>query len=219
LQYSRLTTGELLRLAGESASLRPEAAALLREELHRRGLAEHDIQAENPEAGNLQDRFINDSSRRFLRMVLFYAGHLGISTLGVGMTSAMLFYSVKPIFAPWLSPFAFKHDLPLIFPLFPIQTTVAFVMGFLLARKQGGFSGHPSARWVWIVPALWLMFSIAAYRPDSVMMEPRFRHFFWTPSLDSRRNQLDTTFLFLTSVSYALGCVLFRRIGYKDHAN
>jgi hypothetical protein len=202
----------LLRLAGEATSLRPEAAALLREELNRRGLAHQDVQAHNLKDGTLQVEFPSDSSLQFLRTVLFFLGHLAISTLAMGLTSAMLLYTFEPVLAPFLSPFALRHDLPLMLPFFPIQSIVAFVIGFMLARKKGEFWSHVTAQWVWIVPTLWLLFSLASYQSSSVMMESRWRHFFWSPLLESRRAQRGTTLLFLMSITYALGNFLSRRL-------
>jgi hypothetical protein len=215
-QYSQLTTDELLQLAGEATSLRPEAAALLKEELDRRGLSNDDIPAPISEDRNIQRELFSDSSLQFLRSVLFFLGHLAISTLAVGMASAILFYSFKPALTPFLSPFVLRHDLPLMFPFFPIQSIVAVAIGFVLARKKRGFCGHGSAQWVWIVPTLWLLFSFASYQPSSVMMESRWRHFFWSPLLESRRVQLGTTLFFLTSITYALGNFVARRSGDAD---
>lgn len=185
--YAQLTTGELLKLAGEATSLRPEAAALLQKEIERRGLTDQDIRAHNLEDGELQGEFLSESSLQFLRTIVFFLGHLAISTLAVGMTSAILFYTFKPVLAPFLSPIVLRHDLPLMLPFFPIQSIVALVIGFVLARKKGNFWGHASAQWVWIVPTLWLLLSLASYQPSSVMMESRWRHLFWSPLLESRR--------------------------------
>jgi hypothetical protein len=207
-QYSQLTVDELLKLACEATSLTPHAGALLQDELDRRGLTDHGIRTHSLEDEKVQRAFINDSSLRFFRAATYFFGHLAISTLGVGMTAAILFYAFKPALSPFLSPFALKHNLPLMIPFFPIQSIVAFVVGFTIARKTGGFWSHGSARWVWIVPTLLLLFSLVSYQPNSVMMESRWRHFFWSPLLESRRGQLDTTLLFLISIAYALGNLL-----------
>lgn len=206
-QYSHLTTDELLKLAGEATSLTPQATALLQDELDRRGLVDQDIQAHSLEAAEVQSA-LNDSSLRPFRAAIYFLGHLAISTLGVGMTAAMLFYAFKPALSPFLSPFALRHDLPLMIPFFPIQSIVALVVGFAVARKKGGFWGHGSARWVWVVPTLLLVFSLVSYQPNSVMMESRWHYFFWSPLLESRRHQLDTTLLFMMSIAYALGTSL-----------
>ena len=49
LQYSRSTTDELLKLASEAASLRPEAVVQLRDELGRRGITDQDVQVQGIE--------------------------------------------------------------------------------------------------------------------------------------------------------------------------
>ena len=207
-QYSQLTINKLLKLAGEATSLTPQAATLLQNELDRRGLTDRDIQTHSLEEAEVQSGFLNDYSLRFFRAALFFFGHLTISTLGVGMTAAMLFYAFKPVLSPFLSPFALRHNLALMIPFFPIQSIVALVVGFAVARKKGGFRGHGSARWVWVVPTLLLVFSLVSYQPNSVMMESRWHHFFWSPLLESRRHQLDTTLLFMMSIAYALGTSL-----------
>jgi hypothetical protein len=212
-QYTQLTSDELLKLAGEAVSLTPQAAAQLQDELDQRGLTDQDIRAHNEEDRELQCELLSNSSLQFFRSVLFFLGQLFISTLAVGMASAMLFYSFKPVLTPFLSPFALKHNLPLMLPFFPIQNIVAAVFGFVLARKKYGFWSYGRAQWVWIVPTLWLLLSFASYQPSSVMMESRWHHFFWSPLLESRRVQLGTTLFFLTSVTYALGHFVARRLG------
>ena len=211
-QYSQLTVDELLKLAGEATSLTPHARALLQDELDLRGLTDHEIRTHSLEDEKVQGPFVNDSSLRLFRTAIYFFGHLTISTLGVGMAAAMLFYAFKPALSPFLSPFALRHDLPLMIPFFPIQSLVALVVGFTIARKKGAFWSHGSARWVWIVPTLLLLFSLVSYQPDSVMMESPWRHFFWSPLLESRRGQLDTTLLFVMSIAYALGNFLARKL-------
>lgn len=160
----------------------------------------------------MQSEFFNDSSLRLFRAAIFFFGHLTISTLGVGMTAAMLFYAFKPALLASLSPYALRHDLPLMIPFFPIQSIVALVVGFAIARKKGSFWGDKSAMLVWILPTLLLLLSLASYQSSSVMMESRWRHFFWSPLLESRRSQLDTTLLFLMSTAYAIGNFLARKL-------
>jgi hypothetical protein len=132
------------------------------------------------------------------------------------MTAAMLFYAFKPVLSPFLSPFALRHNLPLMIPFFPIQSIVALVVGLAIARKKGAFWGDGSAQWVWVVPTLLLLLSVASYQPNSVLMESCWRHFFWSPLLESRREQLNTTLLFCMSFAYALGNFLARRLGDTD---
>jgi hypothetical protein len=211
-RYSQLTSDELLKLASEAASLTPQAAALLQVELNRRSLTDHDVQVHRLEKARARRGILNDSSSRFFRATVFFVGHLTISTLGVGMAAAMLFYAFKPVLSPFLSSFALRHDLPLAIPFFPIQSVVGLLVGFAVARKQGRFWGHVSAEWVWIVPALYLAFSLASYRAGSVMTESRWRHYFWSRLPESRHDQLNITILFSMSVAYALGNFLARKL-------
>jgi hypothetical protein len=211
-RYSQLTTDELLKLASEATSLTPQAAAQLQDELGRRGLTDQDIQAHSLEEADVENGFLNDSLLRIFRAAIFFFGHLTISTLGVGMTAAMLFYAFKPVLSPFLSPFSLRHNLPLMIPFFPIQSIVAFVVGFAIARKKGEFWGHGSAQWVWILPTFLLVLSLASYQPSSVMTESRWHHFFCSPLLESRRQQLDSTLLFLTSIAHAVGNLLARKV-------
>lgn len=211
-QYSQLKTDELLKLAGEATSLTPQAAALLQDESNRRGLTDHDVQAHNLEEAKVRSGFFNDASLRLFRTAIFFVGHLTISTLGVGMTAAMLFYALKPVLSPFLSSYALRHDLPLMIPFFPIQSVVALLVGFAVARRQGKFWAHGSAEWVWIVPTVYLAFSLASYQTSSVMTESRWRHFFWSPLPESRHDQLNITVLFSMSIAYALGNFLARKL-------
>jgi hypothetical protein len=135
-----------------------------------------------------------------------------ISTLGVGMAAAMLFYAFKPALSPFLFPLALKHDLPLVIPFFPIQSAVALLVGFAVARKQGRFWGHVTAEWVWIVPTVYLAFSLVSYQSSSVMTESRWRHYFWGRLPESRHDQLNITILFSMSVAYAFGNFLARKL-------
>ena len=212
-QYSQLTSDELLKLASEAASLTPQATALLQDELNRRGLTDHDIQVHRLEEAEPQRGFLNDSSLRLFRAAVFFFGHLTVSTLGVGMTAAMLFYAFKPVLSPFLSPFALRHDLPLTIPFFPIQSVVALVVGYAVARKQGRFWSHMSAEWVWIIPTVYLAFSLVSYQSSSITTESRWCHYFWSRLPESRHDQLNITILFSMSVAYAVGNFLARRFG------
>lgn len=211
-RYSQLSDDELLKLAGEAETLTVEASGLLKEELQRRDLKSEDVLAYAGSNVTQPTGIANRPSVRFLRETAFFAGHLAISTLGVGMTVGMFFFSIRPVLPASL----WAHGYVLSLPFFPIQVTVAIAAGYVLARKKGLFWTDSNARLVWIVPTIWMLFMFFSYRPYSALNESRWQHFFWTDNPRSRGMQLGVTMLFLTSIAYALGNMLGRASRPRD---
>lgn len=134
--------------------------------------------------------------------------HLVLSTAGVAVLSAMLFYAIKPFFSLFLSPSIVARDAILTLPFFPFQSMVGFVTGFVVATKTIGFGRNLGARLGWIIPTGWLLVLSISWTASSrsvLAHQNWFDHFFWSNATDSKRVQFITTLPFVASASYALG--------------
>jgi hypothetical protein len=131
--------------------------------------------------------------------------HVLVGTVGVAVSSAILFYVLKPILSPFISPASLGHDIPLTLPFFPFQSLVGFLSGFLVFVFDGKFGRSREARSAWIIPAGWFLLLFLAWTPHSVLTESRWEHFFWGSLGDSKKEQFVTTLPLLTSIAYALG--------------
>jgi hypothetical protein len=131
--------------------------------------------------------------------------HLLIATFGVAVSSAILFYILKPVLSPFVAPAILRQDAPLTLPFFPFQSLVGLATGYLMAVKRGEFGKSRAARLVWIVPAVWFLLLFSAWGSQSVLAESRLEHFFWGSIGSSKKDQFLTTLPLLTSVAYAVG--------------
>jgi hypothetical protein len=128
--------------------------------------------------------------------------HVILATVAVPVSSAMLYYVVKPVLSPFDS---LGHDVPLIWPFFPVQSLVGLLTGFLLFVRRTRFGRSRVARFVWIIPAAWFSLMFLAWGSHSVLSENRWEHFFLSGLGDSKREQIFITLPLLTSVAYAFG--------------
>src|ERR1700688_2599328 len=98
------------------------------------------------------------SARECATNVLRFLGHLIISTFGVGVTAAVLTYSVVlPLhqFIPSLNSRT-VHWILTETPYFPVQILVGLLWGFQLGRRYQ----HRVMLWTWVVPAVAIAFLI-----------------------------------------------------------
>jgi hypothetical protein len=145
---------------------------------------------------------------RLLRSLLTALLHLVIATVGVAVFSAFCFYGLKPVLAPFVARNRLIHDAALTLSFFPFQSLVGILIGFVLAASHGKFGRSRVARWVWTVPAGFLLLLLLSWSPRSVLVETRWEHFFWSTMPDSKKEQLITTLPLLTSITYGLGSYL-----------
>jgi hypothetical protein len=113
--------------------------------------------------------------------VFFAAGHLALATAGVAVSTAILFYAVRPVLFPIFSRAAVADPaLLLALPFFPLQMVFGFISGYVLASKDGAFGEDGAARYVWIVPTIWFTLFLLTYSSRSIFTESRWEHFIWS---------------------------------------
>jgi hypothetical protein len=131
--------------------------------------------------------------------------HVLLATVGVAVSSAILFYVLKPILSLFMSPVSLRHDVPLTLAFFPFQSLVGLLGGFIMFVGGGNFGRRREARAAWIIPAGWFLLLFLAWSPHSVLAESRWEHFLWGSLGDSKKEQFVTTLPLVTSITYALG--------------
>jgi|SRR5271165_646775 len=142
---------------------------------------------------------------RMGKIIAFGLQHQVLSTLGVIIVTSASFYSVKPILSLVMDSEGLRRDTALLLPFFPMQASVALVIGFALGRRQTAFGRTLPARLVWIIPLAWLLLLMGAWRPSLLNPGDMWHHFFWNRSWSSVKIQLITTLPFITSAAYATG--------------
>jgi hypothetical protein len=137
---------------------------------------------------------------------LFAAGHLVVATAGVAVSTAILFYGLRPVLLPFFSRASIADPaLLLALPFFPLQLAFGFISGYVLASKGGPFVTDGAARYVWIIPTIWFTLFLLSWSSRSIFMESRWEHFIWSTSTSAKKIQSVTTLPFVTSVAYGLG--------------
>ncbi len=131
--------------------------------------------------------------------------HFVVAALAVPISTALLYYTFKPILLAFTSSNFVRADAILSAKLFPFQALVAFVGAWYLARKSGNIGTEPVARLIWIGPCVWWLFLIATWHHPSVLGETRWQHFLWSRSADAFKIQVVSTMPLITTVAYAFG--------------
>jgi hypothetical protein len=144
--------------------------------------------------------------------------HLVLATVAVPISSAILFFSLKPLLSVFMSSVALESDAPLTLPLFPLQAVLGLMTGLFLAVRAGEFGRDRTARYIWVVPAIWFLLFFASWQSRSVLVESRLEHFLWSTSLFSKRMQITTTMPSVTSLAYSLGSYMGSRT-LKAHSS
>jgi hypothetical protein len=199
--YATLTDDQVLALASQIGQLIPEAGAALHDEIERRGLTDAD-------ARTLADLRLGHDGALHSRSrvktaafdITFTVGQLLTATFFIPVATTLFYFSVKPLLLPILSAESLLHNYPLTAPFFPLQVTMAAVTGVAAIRTPNRFAQHRSAEWVWLLPAVWLVFMMLAYTPAA---ENLWHHFFWSHDYATRRLQIFSTLPALTSITYA----------------
>ncbi|HKM91428.1 MAG TPA: hypothetical protein VJX29_12510 [Candidatus Acidoferrales bacterium] len=106
-------------------------------------------------------------------------------------------------------------------PFFPVQVTIALILGWLL----GWWLHHRSMLWIWVLPALILCLALIAVptlTPELTPMrlqsgQPRLLHYFgWGCQPENHCiDQIVVTLPFYASIAYSLGALLADRLSAK----
>lgn len=146
-----------------------------------------------------------------IKSIVFALGHVLIATFGVAVSSAVLFFAIKPALSFFLSAASLSLNSPLRVTLFPIQATFGFVVGYLVTLKQNVFARSKTGAYAWVVPALWFILHFIAWAPPSVLRESRWDHFVGSDLPSAKGVQLVTTLPLITSLTYSLGSYIGRQ--------
>jgi hypothetical protein len=217
-RYAAQSDEELSALPSQLSSLTDEASTALQHELHRRGL----------EQGVAVSWATSASRRKFgdyvarIRSITLPRGiwsfiHLVVAAVFLPTVIQYFIYDLfPPLRALWL-PFAGRAT-PLTLPFFPLQSLIAFLVGDMAARSRAAFWSDKSAEETWIVPSLGMVFLLISYRPQSLIDDDLWHHFFWPGRYDIPFFQMMTTLPFMMSACYAIGHMVGRRTGSASPA-
>jgi hypothetical protein len=93
---------------------------------------------------------MRDSSHSFFAQALIGFTHLFVGSIGVGAATACALYATQAAVHPFLP--IFDHDraawLLLTVPGYPLQALDGLVLGFLFAKRLGGWI----SQFGWVVP-------------------------------------------------------------------
>jgi hypothetical protein len=142
--------------------------------------------------------------------------HLAVSTLGVVILAAFLVFSVTEALHPFFPTIGSRTASWILTetPYFPVQIALGLLIGFQMGRRYK----HRVMLWVWVVPALAIVFALrfAPLRPivvSGVEITP-IQHFFGWACLPQNHcfEQVGLTLLLYSSGAYAIGARLARWI-------
>lgn len=149
-----------------------------------------------------------------------YASHVLAGTAAIVLFPLLLFLpaTLHPILLELLSPVIGLFGEP----FFPLRILLALWLGWHLNNRFG----HRFARWVWILPAIYLAYTIATwtghlYSTLSYWEDVRNELFGSGNSSTERVYQFSVTLPFYTSVAYSIGAHFgyrrwLRRNGHKQ---
>src|SRR4051812_17916302 len=98
-----------------------------------------------------------------MRAVLRYTMHLAVATLGAMLLAVPVVFAcaaVTDVFRLGVTGTAYQRLGST--PPFVIQVAIAFVFGFAVAAWN---ANRDSAKWVWVVPTIWMMIALIAWKP------------------------------------------------------
>jgi hypothetical protein len=135
-------------------------------------------------------------------LLVRFLGHLGSATLAAGVMGVILSFTL---------PRVFKE------PLLPFALIAGVIMGYLVNRNMRDLT----ARWVWIIPLVWLAYGIldsTRFYSTAWSHQSRFAdiwdNFFGTRCSGSEcMNEFLFTAPFLSSISYSItACFASKKI-------
>jgi hypothetical protein len=188
-QYAVKTDGELLGLAAERASLTEEAEQILTAELNRRNL--EDITLPPTPGHTLHLKPIAKWSGLWLL-------HSFIATFGSLINVGIITY----FFRQFLSRTTMWNLTQSFIYRYPFPTFVAFALGFFsYIRSRGSYR-----YWVWVLPAIELIFAVADWKQSGdTAWSTSLKHFLEPVPFPDYRDQLASTVLLYMSLAYCLG--------------
>jgi hypothetical protein len=135
----------------------------------------------------------------------YFLIHFLIAFLGAGVLVAFGWHLVRSLLSPVLPPDALRREEVLVLPFFPLQNISAFLLGVTLTRMRSEFAKATVARWIWIIPLIWLLFVIVVHQTPAG----------WSMFSLPFQLRIISVLPFMESVFYALG----HRMGMRPSAS
>ncbi len=205
-QYALKTDGELLGLAAERASLTEEAKQILTEELSRRNLEDVTLPPSQPTPSH------SFYVKPIAKWTALWLLHSFIATFGSLINVGIITY----FFREFLSRATMWNLTQTFIYRYTFPTFVALALGFFsYIRSKGSYR-----YWVWVLPAIGLIFAIASWRQSrDAAWSTSLKHFIEPVPFPDYRDQLASTVLLYMSLAYALGAwchqVVDSRLGFS----
>jgi hypothetical protein len=191
-QYALKTDGELLGLAAERPSLTEEAKQILTKELSRRNLEEATLSSSQPTPDH---SFYLKPVARWTALWLL---HSFIATFGSLINVGIITY----FFREFLNRTTMWNLTQTFIYRYPFPILVALALGFFSYMRSRGSYRY----WVWVLPAIGLIFAIASWKQSrDTTWSTSLKHFIEPVPFPDYRDQLASTVLLYMSLAYALG--------------
>lgn len=146
-----------------------------------------------------------DSSRSFLTHTSVGFTHLLVGSIGVGASTACAFYATQEAVHPFVP--SFDHNraarLLLTVPGYPLQALDGLVLGFLLAKRLGGWI----SQFAWVVP-LGVAVLVWLHEPERPIFFEHLRYDGTCPPGGACFNKAIATLMIVSSIFYSLGAIV-----------
>jgi hypothetical protein len=160
----------------------------------------------------LQRQATGDSSHSFLAQASIGFTHLLVGSIGVGAATACALYATQAALHPFVP--SFDHNraarLLLTVPGFPLQALDGLVLGFLLARRLGGWI----SQFAWVAP-FGLALSVWLSKPERSILFEHFRFDGTCPAGGACFIKAIATLMIVSSTFYSLGAI----VGIRKRVN
>lgn len=190
-----------------------EAAECLNTELQSRGLTPDLAADQECSEKVVEPELVGTGRWDKLKFMNFVCGHTLIATLIPTITVSTFIYAVRWLMEQFASQWVWYTYQVISLPLFPLQTIVSFILGFIAARETGAFWKSTAASVSWLIPCVLFAPAFLSYTP--ALMEGRWQHYFWSSDMLTRIHQSSTTLPVLTSLGYSLGHWLGIRVQHR----
>lgn len=146
----------------------------------------------------------NDSTRLFLAQALIGFTHLLVGSIGVGAATACALYATQAAVHPFVPTFDHNRAARLLLtvPGYPLQALDGLVLGFLLAKRLGGWT----SQFAWVMP---LGLAVLAWlnEPERSRFFDHLRFDGTCPPGGSCFTNAIATLIIVSSTFYSLGAI------------
>jgi hypothetical protein len=160
----------------------------------------------------LRRQLTRDSSRSLLTQASIGLTHLLVGSIGVAAVTACALYATQEVVHPFLA--SFDHNraarLLLTVPGYPLQALDGLVLGFLLAKRLGGWISQSA----WVVP-LGLAVLVWLNEPERSIFFERLRFDGTCTPGGACFTKAIATLMIVSSTFYSLGAI----VGVRKRVN